>query len=406
MPHNNKFQLILYFTIGIVILETKLQIGKYFLNRVNPIFQFCLFFFLLEMMQSLIKRDPYGRLMYLLVPYTLALAIILYLSNNKKEYTLKFLERVFFFVGIFFIIQFALSIYESMNNMYFDNAHNWALTYGYSNSVRNRWLLQVVGLDFNFLNLFAHPFSGLLGQQNFWASQLPFYNLIFLYMFYKSRRRYFLFLIFLVLIAVLFNTTRAAIFTIFITDIIYKLFIDRSKKYNYIIILGSIILLCLIIIAYRNSFLSYLSQSDTLSIRLENYSLLKQFFVTRDFPLLLGFDLKQLHKIENSYLDGFGFESYFFDVLFANGIIGLFLFVFFLVRIVRQARKFTTTNKYFGFLIFLNIVGVSLTLNGIMQAYTLPFVTLIYIYNVVTDSSYNTNLNFQNINNLKPSTAT
>ena len=398
MPHNIKFHLLIYLTMGLLIFSKKLHTSRYFLKKVKPIFQFLIFFTILFSLQLFYKMSGLYYFIDVLTVYFLSITIILFLSNYRKNSLIKFLENVFYLVGVMFLIQFVLSAYESINYFYLDEAHNWALPYvekDYTTlptdyvSIRKRWLPQIIGIDFGLLDYFRLPFSGLLGQANFWAVQLPFYNLIFLLMYHKTKRKYFLFLVFLVLAAILLNTTRSAIFTILLTDIIYMLFIGKSKKYNYMTISGAVILLFIYTADIVRNFLIYFKGSNTLTGRIETYISLLQYSRLSEIPLVWGYNVQQLLDIERYHLLGRGFESYFFDVLFYNGIFGLFLFIYLLLKIMTQGRKFSTVNKYFSILIVINIIGISLTINGPVSDYAFSFVTILYIYNVVSDPSYN-----------------
>ena len=389
IPHNIKLNLAKLLTMMLLILSAKFKINRYFVKRIKPIFQFCVFFLFLDLLQLIYKGVDIRRIIDYQTIYLIPITLVLFLSHYKNNSIIKFLENVFYLVGVMFLLQFILSAYESINNIYLDPIHNWALNHITSHSIRSKWLLQVIGIDFSLLDRFIHPFSGLLGQSNFWAVQLPFYNLIFLYMHYKTRRKYFMLLVVLVFSAILLNTTRSAIFIILVTDIFYMLFIGESKRFNYVTIGGVVILLFIYIGDIVYNFIIYFEQSDSLTGRLATYNTLSQFSMLSEIPLIWGYSVPQILNIEYVYLGGMGFESYFFDVLFYNGIFGFLLFIYLLMKILKQGRKFSTINKYFSFLIVMNIIGISLTINGPVTDYAFSFVTILYIYNVVSDRSYN-----------------
>ncbi|NQV18414.1 MAG: hypothetical protein HQ534_07725 [Armatimonadetes bacterium] len=405
IAHNIKFTLLIYFTLVLLLFFIKLKPNRYFLREINPIVHFLIFFIILQTFQLFYKGGGLRELLRYSTVCFISITIILLLSSYKPEYTIKFLDKIFYFIGVIFIIQFVLSGYESINNIYLDKVHNWALPTDYA-SISNRWLLQVIGIEFDFLQYIIHPFSGLLGQHNHWGAQLPFYNLIFLIMYYKTKSKYFLFLLVLVFIAVLLNTTRAAIFTIMATDIFYIIIFAKKKTRLYHLTISAFIAILLFyIVDIIQNFSIYFSKSNTLEGRASYYPIFIEYIFSNKFPIFWGHGLREMgtigYKLQSlGGASGGSLESGFFPLVFFNGYIGLFLYLIFLVRIVIQGKKFSRIHRYFSFLIVMNIIGISLTIGGVLTNYAFQFVTLIYIYNVVSDRLYNVN-QLNNLNNKK-----
>ena len=208
-------------------------------------------------------------------------------------------------------------------------------------------------------------------------------------MYYKTKKNYYLFLIILVFIAILLNTTRVAIFTILITDIIYVLFVKKRKTFSYhLISFSAVFLIAYLFSKLAVNFLQYFDQTDTITGRIEWYTVFYKHIFTSEFPLFIGYGRNELEQIMTN-LRAYNFESAFFSIMYANGIIGLSFFIIFLVKIITQGRGSSFINKYFNYLIVFNILGVSLTIGGVITFYAFQFVALIYIYNVITDPSYN-----------------
>ncbi len=388
-PYNVRFYLLIYVSLIILLLLPKGDTDRYFLHKVALLFTFSILFMLLVTVLEVIHGTQFLLIIRQSLTYVIVIGIILFLSKYKKEALIKILERTFYFVGIMFILQFILSAYESMNNIFLVNDYNWALSGLYVTSLDNRFILKIFDIDTGFLRVFTHPFSGLLGQHNYWAVQLPFYNLIFLIMYHKTKMKYYLFLIILVFIAILLNTTRAGILIILMTDIFYVLYLNKRKIFTYYAVsFLTILLLVYVIPQLAVNFFQYFQQTDTLTGRIESYSIFYWNIFTGDFPILFGYGSNQVIQIMNNLME-YNFESAFFTILYVNGLIGLALFMIFLVKIVTQGRKFSFINKYFSYLIVFNIVGISLTIQGVLGFYAFQFVALVYIYNVISDPTYN-----------------
>ena len=164
MGHDIKFNLLIYVTMVLLVLSvgTKPKPGRYFLEKIKPIFQFCILFIILLLIQSYYKEVGLRFTLDILVQYSLCLAIVFYLACHNKDFNIQFLEKVFYVVGVMFLIQLLLSGYESINNMFLDTAHTWALGPTDLVSMRKRWLLQVIVIDSPLLDYFKHSFSLIL----------------------------------------------------------------------------------------------------------------------------------------------------------------------------------------------------------------------------------------------------
>lgn len=387
-PYNIKFYLLIYASVCLLLLSMPKDSNKYFFNRVVILMKFSIVFLLYSSFMEYIHGTSISLIIRGSLPYILSIGIIIFLSKFNKERLIRFIEESFFYIGIFFIIQLVLSAYESVLNIYLVKEFNWALPDMYNSMVGNRFFLNIFGIDTSFLNIFLHPFSGILGQHNYWAYQLPFYNLIFLIIYQHSKKKYFLVLIILVIIAALLNTTRAAILTIFVTNIIYFLYLKENKNNRFNILKWLIFILTAYIISkLAVNFLEYFERTDTLTIRFEWYNTFFQHIFTEDFPFLFGYGTPELDRIMNK-LKAYNFESAFFSLLYTYGFMGLIIFLYLAVSIWRQAKRLSKPNNYFNYLLVMNIVGVSLTIGGVLNFFTFQFVILFYIYSIITDRNY------------------
>ncbi|MDP1880716.1 MAG: hypothetical protein Q8K60_07235 [Parachlamydiaceae bacterium] len=393
-PYSGTFYLLIYASLFILVMLQKRNSNRYFIMNIVLFIKFSIVFIILNSFH-LVDGNELLMAVRQSLPFAIVLGLILFLSKYNQEELTKLIERAFHLAGIMFIIQFILSAYESINNIYLVKDFNWALSEINKSTIESRFILNIFSININFLSIFTHAFSGLLGHHNYWAVQLPFYNLFFLILYHKSGKTYYLVLIALVLIAILLNTTRAGIITILLTDIFYVLFLNKRKnKTYYVIAYGTLFLLIYSIFMLAVNLSYYFEQTDTLTVRSEWYTAFYQQIIGSGLRLFFGYGISQIDQIMVN-IRAYNFESAFFSILFENGLMGLSLFIIFLVKIIIQGRKFSFINKYFSYLIVFNIVGVSATIGGVITFYAFQFVALIYIYNVITDPSYNEALALQ-----------
>ena len=328
----------------------------------------------------------YNRFFYILDRSFLQLAIpafsLLLIGNiaNKDIKKIKIsMEKLFFIIGIIFIIQLTISCIESYYGTPFIN-------YGYTtyNSIdintilfNKRSILGVFGIDLPF----KFPISMLIGQWNWSAPLLVFYNLIFITMFKNSKSFYYGILCIAVLFAALINTTRAAIISIVITDLIVLFVMNERVKIKKFLIL--ILTIYTGSITY-NSIVSYFYRTDTLSSRFNYYSAYVDIFFNHFVETIFGYGLIDGAKIgaigrSSAGYGGGSFESFFFSFLFQYGLVSLLIFCIFLISIFRKGY-YENTHKYLYYLLVLNILGVSLTIGGILSLYAYSMFTIYYIY--------------------------
>jgi hypothetical protein len=280
-------------------------------------------------------------------------------------------------------VQFVLSAIESYYGFFFVRDYFSAMRLG---GFEKRSLFPLIGLPdpFTVLNF---GFSGLLGAHNFWGSQLPFYNLIFYLAYEQTRKRYYLMMMGCVFAAILLNTTRVSTLTILITDLILLIRNARGNKFRLALLTVPLLVSLPFLISSLVQELSFLSssQTDNLLIRLRIWDLALYYVTEHPASLLfgLGFPTMQTFVLSLTELLGYGrvlssFENAFFDIVFSYGFVGLSTYLYLLYRII----IFTTPQKgvhFLSLLLAFNILGVSVTLGGILYEFVLPFVTLIFV---------------------------
>lgn len=324
----------------------------------------------------------------------LSLAIIYYLSTFSDTDISVIFERIASFVVIAFIAQFFFSYYESVTGQIIAQGYDWlneATDYYTSQMMSRRLIFNVFGIDAaNALSLKV-TFSGLLGQHNYWGTQLPFYNLIFWTQYFKNRERRYLLLLSLVLLASILNTSRFGIVAILATDIflLNKFVVNRKHflKICCLILFISVLAFYWDILSIRTE--TYFATTDTLYGRIINYKLFLGNLFNRDiYEILFG---SAASGVERFMIRALGYttslESQIFSTMITSGLIGLGFLMYFLAKIVKQSFGFHRINKELGILLVLNFVMVSLISNLAFHYSTYAFVTLIYVYIAIPRST-------------------
>lgn len=369
---------------------------KYQSNFSDDFFKIIVIFnivFLLLTYLNFVVRGQ-GRLNALSRTYgiNLAVLVIYYFKYETKDNIYSLFDKLFFLISVVFIIQFFVSTVESVGGIsygYISNSYDWnsssdsksmvdQKTFGLAD-IKDR--LQT-GYFFKALKIpFSMVYSGMLGQHNHWGTQLPFYNLIFLFQFYKQKKKkYYFILLILVFLAAIFNTSRFAIIAITITTsfFIYKyLKIPRIMK-------KSLIGLIIIIIAFLfgiilDNLLFYISMTDTFTGRLEVWNFLWPAIWDRGIlAILIGSTQKEIFEITKLLMLP-DFENLAYEIVFKNGLIGFFFFLFVLSKIWAVANNYSSVTKHFFRFLVINVILVSLWSNVFFRYSSYVFFTIILV---------------------------
>lgn len=321
-------------------------------------------------------------------PYALSLFIFHFLYRHPSDEIKRIIEKVFRFIIIAFFIQFVLSIYESSIGHYigviWEDPNGVQLYSGWENRIVLNMLGNFTG---GLTSSFHFPLSGLLGQHNYWGSQLPFYNLICLIVYHETKEKKFLFGLITIFIAVIFNTSRFGLAGIIVTDLFYVAYYFSFVR-KYILLFFSILIIIILytladIISLWENYQAL--QPDTLQYRVNNYSEFWKHLVDLHIgDYIFGIGLKDSPKYYEKIM-GFpgNFESSILMSFFQYGIIGLSLLMYLWKKIFNYAMRFKNRFNPFIFLLFVNIIAVSITVNGISYYFVLPFVALIFFHQIV-----------------------
>jgi hypothetical protein len=321
-------------------------------------------------------REGAGILMFLAKHYgvIVALGIVFYFERTKSEQVLDIGRRWGNIAIIMFFIQFIYSIYESsVATDFLVNSYDWNTTKFMQDYFPAADLVDRLQINYFFekLNVPFHiTFSGLLGQHNHWGTQLPFYFLLFGYLYFSipGNAKKYLVCMFLVLIASVFNTSRFCIISIVVSFLVFffvcSRFSSRTKK-----IVGILGIAALAISAQQifETINTYIDATDTFTPRVNTWTVLLDFLFTRGtFSTLFGSTYAQIAVISQK-LDWKDYENLGFTFSFERGMPFFFLFLVFLGFIIYRAQLLAPLQKTFARLLVINIILVSLWCNVLMR---------------------------------------
>ncbi|MBM3703115.1 MAG: hypothetical protein FJW63_09080, partial [Actinobacteria bacterium] len=327
LPYNFVYYSIVL--VGIFILWRFLADKKFTFDiktSILPLLAFCLYYIILleskGLVSGLIRRTSDKALGVLL-----GLLIILVIHQSKViSKSEGFFKKLTFYIGILFLGQVCVSVFESISGNPIGNYE--IKIYG---GIRGRDPLAIFGLDQNAIFGFKLPFTGMIGQHNAFGNMLVFYNIIFLSQFVRNGSKYYLFLLATNIFAVIGNTTRVAIMSVLVSDIIVLI---RSLKPKIVRDILSVLLslfFIYFIIGIQSLAETYFPGSNSLISRFDRWVYLWE-------KVILPMDLLQLAIGLNSFdiqYIGFDFigrtmgsyENQFYQLTIFSGFIGLFLFL-------------------------------------------------------------------------------
>ena len=336
-----------------------------------------------------LKTDFHG-FVQLVIANIASLAILYYLwSIEHGEEVVRYVVAC---IAIFFCFQLVVSWYESSLGYFLAGGSELNDTFDQSVGLgfEGRVLMRMFPGDIPLLSGLKLPFSGLLGQHNFWGTQLPMYNLLFLLWHRRRRSRLLQTCLVLTPIAAILNTSRFGIGAILATDLFYMLWINKSLR---------LVLLCLtvsigpfVIINFESllaSWTYYFTHSDTLTGRVWSYSMSLDVYSSQDMlNILIGAGSLGIHDLVNLSSGWGSFENEFIARLMTFGVAGLLWFIAFLCVLAAKAIHLKGESRQFAVLLVLNVILVSVTSNLVFVYSSFVIVTLVYytLYFTVEDT--------------------
>lgn len=317
----------------------------------------------------------------------LSLLLIHRFSKERHEVGIELLQRIFIVLGFVFVAQFVLSAYESMRGEYFGAAMTTGDEYSIQGlDFQRRLVFSLFTQDLGILGDLKLPFSGLVGQHNYWGTQLPFYNLLFLYQYHVTGKRTWLFLNVTIVVAVLLNTTRFAIGAVLITDLFFLVWDIRAKRWARRLLAVAMVIGFAFVWTVRDYLIqaweAYFELTDTITVRSEIYQRTQDYFWSQDLPsMIVGNGTKRIGALARVLSPDVGsFESLFFQLLMLSGVIGVVLVIILLIAGLKDSSRLSNIDKLTLRLLVLNMVLVSVTSNLVFAFFVFSIVTLLYLY--------------------------
>ena len=365
------------------------------LSFTEPYLKLFLIFMGITLVQVALGRATARDFLSMNYGFILAGVITLYLGTFPLVTRFAIFNRLTSLLAVGFVLQLALSIYESRLGHVIAAGQGWWLVNEQTDtSFLQAWagdtLYRVDILQHRFIGnaiwpqmsrvLFGNltlPFSGMLGQHNYWGSELPFINLLFIMAYWSTRRRVYLVLLPLVFFAILMNTSRFGIAAIFVTDI--ALFLKLNPRRGFTIAAGAITLGLAVLAWLSAAIVSYFFATDTLTGRLATWPIFVDFFGNSDFvTYLFGFGPRGAEEM-GAILAGYSLENQLLLVLFNYGSVGALAILLFVRSFRKTYRRLSSFNRLMLSLIGINVVAVSILSDLVFHYSTLLFVVLLLL---------------------------
>lgn len=352
------------------------------------IINFNILFVLINFINSIILSQ---NILYFLgrnYAHILCLPLIFYLQRvNAKDFN-EIWYNISLWIGIIFLTQLFFSVLFSLYNIesVFDS-FDWSGTRG---GIISQDIYDISGriAEFYFTKEIELPFqlvfTGLLGQHNHWGTQLPFYNLIFLYNYFQGNSKKFYFiLICLVTFAIVFNTSRFGIIAVIVTDVFFLFLVSQmGKKIKKIILF----LICFLFISNYNLVTENIERmyelSSSFRTRENTWVVIeREFYAGSLYNILFGSSADQISQMRQK-LVWEDFENLSYQILFEEGLIVFLIFIFILLKIIINAFKLSKLNKFTALFVVVNIIFVSAWSNVFFRysSYLLAILTLLGVY--------------------------
>ncbi|HUI30640.1 MAG TPA: hypothetical protein VLX91_10515 [Candidatus Acidoferrales bacterium] len=298
-------------------------------------------------------------------------------------------KRVFDWLTIFcavvFLIQLGVSIRQSVSGVshdYLSNSYDWngmdkrfkssdQQIYGPAD-VEDRLQLKVFAANVNVP--FQIGFDGMLGASNHWGTQLPFYLLIFLYRITeaKPRRLFFLICSFLIIFAAFFNTTRFSILAVVVTLAVFGNYVMPGlRALKGIVLAAVLIFLYWYGVTLARAAAEYVSKTDTMTLRLQTWSVFGRFIFARDLlSILVGSTFDGLYRIRQ-LLQWPDTENEVLEILFDYGLVFLIYAFANVVFLVKKMRRMGHKESFFTKLILFDVFAVTIWSNVLFRYSTM-----------------------------------
>ena len=361
----------------------------------RPLFVFFGFYFLLWSAKGLLTDLPRVTMLSYLRAFLggpfigLTLAVLLVRTVGRDEQK-RFAQRLLLIAAVIMVFQVAISMAESLRGESFVDHGEIGM-----GGLEGRDVLELTGLGLTDRFGFSLPFYGMLGQHNYFGSMLIGYNALWVAGFLLTNKRHFLALLAFTLLATLGNSTRTAILSVLLMDLV--IFVQWIGGANLIVRSGKLLLIILMIatVLYKiqDRFGDYAVDSNTFDGRLDLWTAVFQdlgagmfsplewvFGATMEHVSMIGFSWRgiEIGSVENQYLYMFCF----------GGVVGLILFTWAVsAPLILLRRRFSaeTRTVIMGLLLSWLFSFITLDLHLHFASFVV-YVAALFVLGVAADS--------------------
>ena len=364
----------------------------------RPLFLFLGFWFLIWSAKGLLTGLPRVTMLSVLRQFLggpfigLALAVLLVRTVGREEQR-RFAQRLLLIAAVVMVFQVAISIVESLRGESFVDYGEFGM-----GALEGRDLLELTGGGLVAWFGFKLPFYGMLGQHNYFGNMLVGYNALWIAGFLLNKKRHFLALLALTLLASIGNSTRTAVISVLLMDLL--MFIQLVGGVNLIVRFGKLLLVFLmlgtVIYKFQQRFGDYAADSNTFEGRFDLWASIFQdlgagmfsplewvFGSSMEHSSMVGFNWRGVEtgSVENQYLYMFCF----------GGMIGLILFIWAIsAPLVLLRKRFSAETRTVITAILLSwlFTFISLDLHLHFASFVV-YVAVIFVIGVAADSRAN-----------------
>jgi hypothetical protein len=345
--------------------------------------RFCLLFLLIGLLNFFREGRGFFAFIAKQSGVFLALALAMYFATFDPVERQAVLRKLVPVMVIGFAIQLALSVYESIVlGDFLVQSYDWNTSGAeFGSEMPNIEDRLQTGLIFSGLQLpFNTPFSGMLGQHNHWGTQLPFYNLVFVYAFLDRlvSRWWTAPAVILAPIAAIFNTSRFGVMSILIVDVAFFALAAKVPRWVKGTILAIPVLLLLVNIeAIIDLGTTYVNMTDTFGGRVETWSTAWPQVITRGvFDFVFGSTNSIIADIQRQ-LDWADFENLALSLMMEKGVLVMGAFLAMLVVLWNSAHASTAAERVALRLLVVCMIVVSLWSNVLFRATSFGIVAVL-----------------------------
>ena len=323
----------------------------------------------------------------------LSTLVIIFISQQKEfGRSKKYFDLISIGICIMLILQVIISALESSSGNLFGKYDIDIIS-----TLDRRDFLSLFNFSQEKLFGFKFAFTGLIGQHNEFGIMLVFYNIFLMSHYERSRNKYLLPFFVLIIFALIGNGTRSALFTVFISDVIF-FYVLKRKNIGF---LGISLMLTSVVVIISpllfNLIVRFYFQSPSLGPRILLWKqVLSQYLTPKSYlDLFLGLSIDNIRLIGVDILGHVAsVESEYIRLYLYTGLLGLILYIaVFLSYFKKRSFPFPKDGIVSIRILVICIFFISLFMTGITYYAIYIIITLTILshihYNLILQKEQN-----------------